>query len=217
MTCDLQRANVWKRISAFLFDVILLAIACVLCAWGLSALLGFDAQYQTLMAHYQAAADACGLDMSIMTQTYSALTDAQRALVEQANAVLAADETAVHAYGMVIQLSILIVSFGVLSGYLLLEFLVPLLFKNGQTLGKKIFGVALMRNDGVRIGHVTLFCPHSAGQIRGGNHDSNHGGDDAVLRQPEYRCAGHCADSLRRTVCPLPRHAETFADSRSSC
>jgi len=32
----------------------------------------------------------------------------------------------------------------------------PLLFKNGQTLGKKIFGVALMRNDGVRIGHVTL-------------------------------------------------------------
>ena len=154
MTCDLQRANVWKRISAFLFDVILLAIACVLCAWGLSALLGFDAQYQTLMAHYQAAADACGLDMSIMTQTYSALTDAQRALVEQANA---ADETAVHAYGMVIQLSILIVSFGVLSGYLLLEFLVPLLFKNGQTLGKKIFGVALMRNDGVRIGHVTLF------------------------------------------------------------
>lgn len=150
MTCDLQRANVWKRISAFLFDVILLAIACVLCAWGLSALLGFDAQYQTLMARYQAAADACGLDMS-------ALTDAHRALVEQANAVLAADETAVHAYGMVIQLSILIVSFGVLSGYLLLEFLVPLLFKNGQTLGKKIFGVALMRNDGVRIGHVTLF------------------------------------------------------------
>ena len=149
MTFDLQRANVWKRISAFLFDVILLAIACVLCAWGLSALLGFDAQYQTLMARYQAAADACGLDMSIMTQTYSALTDAQRALVEQANAVLAADETAVHAYGMVIQLSILIVSFGVLSGYLLLEFLVPLLFKNGQTLGKKIFGVALMRNDGV--------------------------------------------------------------------
>lgn len=157
MTFDLQRANVWKRISAFLFDVILLAIARVLCAWGLSALLGFDAQYQTLMARYQAAADACGLDMSIMTQTYSTLTDAQRALVEQANAVLAADETAVHAYGMVIQLSILIVSFGVLSGYLLLEFLVPLLFKNGQTLGKKIFGVALMRNDGVRIGHVTLF------------------------------------------------------------
>ena len=157
MTFDLQRANVWKRISAFLFDVILLAIACVLCAWGLSALLGFDAQYQTLMARYQVAADACGLDMSIMTQTYSTLTDAQRALVEQANAVLAAVETAVHAYGMVIQLSILIVSFGVLSGYLLLEFLVPLLFKNGQTLGKKIFGVALMRNDGVRIGHVTLF------------------------------------------------------------
>ena len=74
---------------------------------------------EAIKARYQAAADACGLDMSIMTQTYSALTDAQRALVEQANAVLAADETAVHASGMVIQLSIHIVRFGVLSGYLL--------------------------------------------------------------------------------------------------
>ena len=101
MTCDLQRANVWKRISAFLFDVILLAIACVVCAWGFSALLGFDAQYQTLMTRYQATADACGLDMSVMTQTYNTLTDAQRTLVEQANAMLAADETAIHAYGMV--------------------------------------------------------------------------------------------------------------------
>lgn len=157
MTCDLQRANVWKRISAFLFDVILLAIACVLCAWGLSALLGFDVHYQTLMTSYQAAADACGLDMAVMNQTYNTLTDAQRALVEQANALLAADESAIHAYGMVVQLSILIVSFGILAGYLLLEFIVPLFFKNGQTLGKKIFGVALMRNDGVKIGHVTLF------------------------------------------------------------
>ena len=59
MTCDLQRANVWKRISAFLFDVILLAIACVLCAWGLSALLGFDAQYQTLMARQTRAGWTC--------------------------------------------------------------------------------------------------------------------------------------------------------------
>lgn len=157
MTFDLQRANAWKRISAFLFDVILLAIACVLCAWGLSAALGFDAQYDTLMTRYQAAADACGLDMSIMAQSYSSLTDAERALVEQANAVLAADEEAVYSYGMVVQLAILISSFAILFGYLLLEFLVPLLFKNGQTLGKKIFGVALMHSDGVKIGHVTLF------------------------------------------------------------
>lgn len=157
MTCDLQRANPWKRISAFLFDVILLAIACVLCGWVLSAVLGFDAHYATLMERYQAVADACGLDMSVMAQTYNTLTDAQRALVEQANAMLAADEIAVYAYGMVIQLSMLIVSFGVLIAYLLLEFVVPLLFQNGQTLGKKIFGVALMRNDGVKIGHVTLF------------------------------------------------------------
>jgi uncharacterized RDD family membrane protein YckC len=39
----------------------------------------------------------------------------------------------------------------------LLEFVVPLLLKNGQTLGKKIFGAALMRTDGVKVSPVQMF------------------------------------------------------------
>jgi uncharacterized RDD family membrane protein YckC len=37
-----------------------------------------------------------------------------------------------------------------------LEFVVPLLFKNGQTVGKKVFGVAVMRMDGVKASPVIL-------------------------------------------------------------
>jgi uncharacterized RDD family membrane protein YckC len=58
---------------------------------------------------------------------------------------------------MVLNLTLLITTFSILITVLLLEFLVPLLLKNGQTLGKKIFGVALMRNDGVKISSVQLF------------------------------------------------------------
>jgi uncharacterized RDD family membrane protein YckC len=42
-------------------------------------------------------------------------------------------------------------------GYVLLEFVIPLIFKNGQTVGKKIFGIAVMREDGVRISPMLLF------------------------------------------------------------
>jgi uncharacterized RDD family membrane protein YckC len=58
---------------------------------------------------------------------------------------------------MVVNLTLVITSIGILLGYLLLEFAVPLMFKNGQTIGKKIFGIALMRNDGVKINTVMLF------------------------------------------------------------
>ena len=37
------------------------------------------------------------------------------------------------------------------------EFIVPLFIKNGQTVGKKIFGVAVMRTNGVKITPVQLF------------------------------------------------------------
>ena len=37
------------------------------------------------------------------------------------------------------------------------EFIIPLIMKNGQTVGKKIFGLAVMRVNGVRIRTVSLF------------------------------------------------------------
>ena len=61
------------------------------------------------------------------------------------------------AYNMVLNLSLIITTLALLAAYLLLEFMVPLLLKNGQTLGKKIFGVALIREDGVQLNTVQLF------------------------------------------------------------
>ena len=54
------------------------------------------------------------------------------------------------------RLTILIITFGVLLGMLALEFFVPLLFKNGQTLGKKVFGLAVVRRDCVRLAPLLL-------------------------------------------------------------
>ncbi len=48
-------------------------------------------------------------------------------------------------------MTFMIVSTSVLIAYVLLELIVPLLFKNGQTLGKKIFGLAVIRTNAVRL------------------------------------------------------------------
>ena len=44
-----------------------------------------------------------------------------------------------------------------LIAFVILEFIVPLLLKNGQTIGKKVFSIAVMRVDAVRITPLVLF------------------------------------------------------------
>ena len=47
-------------------------------------------------------------------------------------AEFAKDEEANYLFNMLFQLTIITITFGILIAYLLLEFVVPLLFKNGQ-------------------------------------------------------------------------------------
>ncbi len=158
MGYSLQRANVWKRISAWLFDLILAAIVAVLCAWGLTVVTGFDTQYNRLIARYDVILENNQLSREdLSTMAYSELTAEEKAAVEKANAALAADREAVHAYQMVTQMMVMIISISILLAHLILEFAIPLKFRHGRTLGKKIFGIAVMRSEGVEIQHVGLF------------------------------------------------------------
>lgn len=154
---DLQKASMWKRISAFLFDGILLGVVAVFCALILSALLGFDAHYQTVNDAYARYGEQFGVNFHMTSAEYEALTPEELDLFSAAYDALNADETAIYAYNMLIQLTMLITSLGIFAAFLVMEFFIPLLFGNGQTLGKKIFGIGLMRTDGVTISPVQLF------------------------------------------------------------
>ena len=48
MELDLQKANIWKRISAYLFDVIILGMVAVGVAFLLSSVLKYDQYNRTL-------------------------------------------------------------------------------------------------------------------------------------------------------------------------
>ncbi len=155
---DLQKASMWKRISAALFDLILLMILVVGAAFLFTTVLDYDG-YTARMDEFYAEYEATyGLDFDISVAEYEALTDEARAVYDKAWEAFAADEEVNRVYGMLFNLTLIIVTFSILAAYLLLELLVPLILRNGQTLGKKIFGIAVMRRDGVRLPPVLLFA-----------------------------------------------------------
>lgn len=155
---ELQKASVWKRASAALFDFILLATLSVGVALLLSLVLGYNNYSREFEAVTESYESAYGVDFDISAEEYKALTPEEQANFETAFAAFAADGEANRLYAMTVQLTLLILIFSVLGAFLILELLVPLLFGNGQTLGKKIFGVGVMRVDGVKISGLLLFA-----------------------------------------------------------
>ena len=157
MNLDLQRAGVWKRMSAQLFDFIVLGMITVGLALLASWLLGYDKHVDRVTRAYDEYEIAYGIDFEISEQDYLALPQETKDLYEQAKRAMNRDGEVVYAYSMMYSLALVILSSAILLSHLLLEFLIPLFLKNGQTLGKKIFGVAVMRTNSVKVTGPVLF------------------------------------------------------------
>ncbi len=155
---DLQKASLWKRLTAGLFDGILLAILAVGFGYILSLVLGYAGYNSALQAGYERYEAQYGITFRLTQEQFAAQTPQERALYEQAYQALIADKEVLYNYNMTINLTLVITTLGILLAVLALEFGVPLLFGNGQTLGKKIFGLCLMRTDGVKMNNLQLFA-----------------------------------------------------------
>ena len=157
MGIDLQKASLWKRASAWLFDTILLGVLAVAMAFLISGLVGYDDYSQAVDDGYAAYEAEYGVTFDISQEEYLALSEDQRLAYDQAYEALIADEAVLYNYNMVLNLSLLIITLGILAAVLVWELAIPLGLKNGQTLGKKIFGLSVMRVDGVMLPPVQLF------------------------------------------------------------
>ncbi len=157
MIYDLQRASMWKRISAWLLDTILLCIIATLMAFLLSTALNYDSYSARLDARYAHFEEEYGVSRDLTQAQVDAMTPDQLAKLEAASKALFEDEEALYAYNMMIQLMIVITSFSILLAYIVLEYTVPMLLGNGQTVGKKVFGIGVMRQNGVRVNGVCMF------------------------------------------------------------
>lgn len=167
MIYDIQKASLMKRVSAWLLDAILLAIAITGFALLMSNIVDIEADYQSYSTiiekfNVEASDNEWNLKVDFVAGTigdveFSSLTEEQQEYFSaMANELVKTDEYQ-KVCNFIFNKTLIIVSIAFLLAYVLLELIVPLIFKNGQTIGKKIFAIAVMRTDGVKISPVILF------------------------------------------------------------
>lgn len=157
MIYDLQKASLMKRFSAFLLDFILMIILITGFMCLISAIVGYDDYANQLNALVEGYEKEFGVSFSITSDEYASMTEEEQEIYNGYYSQVRNDKDYIYLSNMLFNLAILEVSLSFFFSYLILEFIVPLIFKNGQTLGKKVFSIALMRVDGVRVTPVVMF------------------------------------------------------------
>ena len=155
---DLQKGNIWKRISAFLCDIILLFVVITGIASLTAWVVDIDSHFDEYTAVREEYAHMYNIDLEADTSGYTEEELKEyNAKCDAADAAFAEDERALRSWSMLITLIPVIVTVSVFLGYLIMEFIIPLWLKEGRTLGKKNFGLCVMRVDGVRVSNVQMF------------------------------------------------------------
>ena len=175
MSLSLQKASFFKRISAYIFDMLIAVMIAVGLAGVFSIAFGYDnlsvkmyeVQYHYYVEEYHIPMPVSAGDYETISEkekinyityeTYDALSEEEKAVYEQASAAITADPTMQSLQNKLFTMSFAIISLGVFCSHFLWYFLLPLWFKNGQTLGKKCFGLAVMRTNCVKISNPVLF------------------------------------------------------------
>jgi uncharacterized RDD family membrane protein YckC len=157
MIYDLQKASMLKRVSAFMLDIILMVILITGFAWMLSSALNFTEtadRLDNVIASYE---DQFGIDFGITSEQYNEMTEEQQKHFDNCYNQVTKDEEYIFLTNKIFYSLITIVSISFFLAHLVLEFIIPLIFKNGQTVGKKVFSIAVMRIDGVKVNPIIMF------------------------------------------------------------
>ena len=159
MIYDLQKASILKRISAWLLDFILIAILATGFGALLSVIVNFNANYDSIVAYEQEYIEH-GIDTPLVTEElYKTLSPEAQAFHDSVREEVrqgVREDVYKIAYQCITKI-FLIVSLGLFFAFLILEFIIPLCLKNGQTVGKKIFSVGVMQITGVKLSPIALF------------------------------------------------------------
>ena len=165
MSFSLQKANFWKRISAFMFDVIIVVMLSFGFATGITALSNYDKKSEAVNQYYTHYEEVYGVDFNISKEDFNALPEAEQQVYHDANKALKEDPGFQQATQSLFGLTMLIFGGGIFLGTVLWYFVLPLFFGYGRTLGKKIFGLAVIRTNGVKASNPVLFIRATVGMF----------------------------------------------------
>lgn len=157
MSVTLQKASFWKRISAYLFDFIIAIMLTLAFATGINIASGYDKKAEKLDNYYSYYEEIYGIDFDISEEEYEKLSAEEKANYDQANEALNNDSGFQDAHQDIFYLTLLMFGGGNFLAILLWYFVIPLFFGYGRTLGKKIFGIAVVRSNCVKVSNPVLF------------------------------------------------------------
>ena len=157
MKFDIQKADVWKRISAWLFDTIISFILIVGIALIFSWALGYDSHFDTIERVRNEIVEKYEIDTDLTQEEIDALPEEEQKKYDDADKEYGTNPEVIHANRMMIVLALVIVTLSILITVIIVELVMPLILKHGRTLGKKIFGLAVIRTNGVKISGQALF------------------------------------------------------------
>ena len=148
---ELQRADFWKRLSAFMFDTMMIILAAVGIAAIMSLFMNYEEHYNTIETIEAECAAKYGINTDLTAEEYEQLSEEEKQRYLEADAEFGSNPLVADAYNKLLTLTLLTITFSLLIAYVGLEFVVPIFLKHGRTLGKKIFGLAVMRTNGVKL------------------------------------------------------------------
>lgn len=140
-----------------MFDSVMMILAAVGVAAILSIFLNYSDHYETLQATEQEYSEKYGINLDISPEEYEKLPAEEKNKYEEADLEFSRDERAIYSYNMLLNLALITTTVSLLLAFIGLELVVPIFLKNGRTLGKKIFGLAVMRTNGVKLGGQAHF------------------------------------------------------------
>ena len=161
MAFNLQKANFWKRISAFMFDFVLTLVIALAIMIGMHAILKVDAKIEKLNNYRAEFAEKIDLDLDLSNEEYEKLPEAEKKAREEKFKELEKmlwEDKEVRSLNseIITNVSVSVIT-SLLIGTTIWYFVIPLCFKHGRTLGKKIFGLAVVRTNGVKLTNPILF------------------------------------------------------------
>jgi uncharacterized RDD family membrane protein YckC len=162
MIYDIQKASMMKRASAWLLDIILFMVVVTGCMYGWAYVFDPTPHIEELSGIMESYEQQFGGNLEMTDEEFAKLTaeeqEEARQISQKINEALNKDARALKLLEMIATYIFAMISLSILCAHFLLEFLIPLFLKNGQTLGKKCFGIALMRKDGVRVTPFMMFA-----------------------------------------------------------
>ncbi len=161
---DLQKSPVSKRLFAFLTDFILLTIAITGAYLLLSEIMGVDAyrnRYNEIAEKYETE---FGVTFGLSAEEYGELSPEEqenyRTAVDRMNGDEEANRSIRNLYLSVFG----IFAAGIVAAFLILDFAVPLILGDGRSLGKKLFGIGIVRTGFIRVSPFIVFTRNVIGK-----------------------------------------------------